>query len=461
MARTGTVAAAIALALAWSAPAQAQQFDEAECRSSTGLRASCVGIGKLGERISAECRRAGVVGDEECWSRIGRRVIRAEVDRYQQSWTHQTLSFQQSLSDGLPFRDASWVGTHNSYNSTSEEPTLSHTDSNQQLTLEDQLRLDVRSLELDVHWLPSARAGGAEAPVLCHGQGNAGCTTERLLSERLVEVNEWLLEHPDEVLLLYLEDGIDNAAGYGPAAQVVSDTFGGRLYRPRGTGCTELPLDLTRDAVRAAGAQVVVVSDCGQGAWQGIAHSWPGSVRSEHRPKGFQPYPACGPPAAADWRAKLVRYYEDSTFVSAFAEPSGFSSTDDGLTPATTRELTRCGVELTGFDQLLPRDGRLDALVWSWADGEPAHDGAWCAAQNRDGRWEARSCSQKLRPACRGAYGEWTVLAKAVRRKQASGACADAGLALGTPRTGWENQRLRDAAPEGTSVWLSHRSARR
>ena len=426
--------------LAFPATAAAQSLDEMDCRDQTGLRASCVGLAKLGERVSAECRRTGLLTDADCWSRVGRQVIREEVDAYEQSWTHRTLAFQQRLGDTVAFRDAPWVGTHNSYNTTDEPPTLSGTDSNQQLSLTDQLRLDVRSLEIDAHYVNGQ-------VVACHGQGDLGCTNERPLAERLAEVATWLDGNPGEVLLLYLEDGIDEEAGYAPAAKVVTDAFGDRIYRPRGTGCTQLPLELTREAVRAAGAQVVIVSDCGQGAWTGIVHSWPPAVRYEDRPNDYGGFPRCGGVSRDTYATKLVRFYEDSTFVSAAAEPTGQSSTDDGLTPETVRAMMRCGVDLTGFDQLLPRDGRLDAHVWSWADGQPSGAGT-CTIQNADGRWEARSCAERHAAACKNADGTWTITPKAERHATAAKRCP-----LGTPRTGYDNGELRALAGDRT-VWL-------
>lgn len=436
----------VALAVvAMPASAGAQSLDEGECRSSVGSRSFCVGMAKVGERASAECRRAGIPEDG-CWSRVGRRVLRREVDDYQQSWTHRTLLFQSELAGDVPFRNAPWLATHNSFNSTSEDPTLSHTDSNQQLSLTDQLRLDLRSLELDVHWTPSHRAGGASAPVVCHGQGNIGCTTERLLGERLPELTAWLAANPREVLLLYIEDGIGDA-GYAATAKVVTDALGERLYRPRGGGCRNLPLDLTRNAVLAAGAQVVVVGDCGSGAWQSVSHAWPDAVRFEERNHGFQPYPDCGPPDAAESDAKLVRYYEDSTWLTATA-----GGPDDGIGPDTVRAMLDCGVDLIGFDQILPRDGRLDAAVWSWADGQPSADEGCTVQGGEDGRWRSESCRRKHRAACRSAAGDWTVPARRVKRSSAAALCSDAGLQLGTPRTAHENRLLEDRGA-GT-VWL-------
>jgi hypothetical protein len=456
-ARRLAAAALCLLAALAAAPAAAgaQSLSEDGCRDATGARAACVGLAKLGERVSAECRRAGLLGDEACWSRVGRRVVAAEIDAYEGSWTSRVLRFQSALGDEVPFARAPWVGTHNANNDTAEAPTLSHTDSNQQVGLRDQLRMDVRSLELDVHWIPSARAGGAFAPVLCHGQGGAGCTTERLLGERLAEVAAWLDEHPGEVLLLYLEDQIDDPGGYAASAAVVREVLGDRLYAPRGGGCRNLPLDLTRRAVRDAGAQVVVVGDCGEGAWQAVSHAWPSSVRFESRPRAFD----CATSVPADAPSRIVRFFEDSTFLSAAAAPTGAASVDDGLTPATVRAMIACGVDLLGFDQLLPRDGRLDALVWSWADGE-AWDAAapgTCTVQGTDGRWRLAACDARHHPACVAPDGAFTVEAMRVPRTAAASVCADRGLALATPRTATENAALRAAAGE-RAVWLAHRA---
>jgi len=105
-------------------------------------------------------------------------------------------------------------------NSVNDTATLSHTDSNQQLSLSQQLDLDMRSLELDLHWIPSAGAGGSNAVVVCHGRGpdeaNLGCTNERPAhrgAARAGPVAE-RSEHRAQVVLLYLEDELGDPAGY-------------------------------------------------------------------------------------------------------------------------------------------------------------------------------------------------------------------------------------------------------
>ena len=427
--RRGTIAAAFALLLALPAPAGAQSSSPA------------VGRDKLAERVSAECRRAGVVDDATCWTGIGRRVIRSEVAAYEKTWVHRANELQYSLGDSVPFKDAPWIGTHNSNNTTSEPATASQTDSNQQLTLTEQLRLDMRSLEIDIHWV-NGRA------VACHGRGedelHAGCTTERPARDHLAEVDAWLDANPDQVLLLYLEDHV-GSAGYETAGREVAEIFAGRLYTGE-PGCQKLPLTLTREAVRAAGKQVVIVSDCGSGAWAQNVFSWKGDVSDES-----------GSPVAADacpdmdYAHRLVRKYEDSTWLSAtVAGGSG-----GWITGRHVETMMRCGVDLIGFDQILPFDGRLEGAVWTWADEDAVPAARECVVQNADGDWQGESCQRRHLPACVTAAREWLVLADATKAKGAAGACRDAGLELGTPRTSEENAALRAAA--GTDlVWLGH-----
>lgn len=453
---TALLALVSLLVAAGDAAAQAP-ISEAPCTAAGGPAAACVGLGKLGDRIAAECERLGV-GGTACTDTVGRRIVREEIDTFTRSPLAHTLAFQSQLGDSLPLHEATFAGTHNSFNSVTEDPTISHTDSNQQLTLTDQLRLGMRSLELDVHWLPSPRAGGAYAPVVCHATGAVGCTTERLLSERLPEIASWLDAHPREVLLLYLEDQIENPAGYEASAKVVHDALGDKLYTPSGPGCTNLPLDLTRDAVRKAGRQVIVVGGCGTGAWQGVSHAWPGSVRFEAGPEGYQDYPACGGPKANAARSKILRYFEDSTFVSTV---TGLGTPrDPGLTPARVREMDRCGVNLFGFDQLVPGDARLPALAWSWVDGPPVAGAASCTVRREDGRWESRSCRTRNRPSCLRADGSWFVLPTAIQRNPSGRACRRAGGLFRSPRTAFQNQLLSDAAGAG-ETWIAYRPAPR
>ena len=361
-------------------------------------------------------------------------------------WARASLADQYELGAYLPLRNAPWVGTHNSFNSRAEMgPTLSTQDSNQKIDLVAQLDEGVRSLELDVHWFPSLRGG--IAPVVCHAaELHVGCSAEKPLARVLREIADWLTDHPDQVLLLYLEDHLDNQAGYDAAAADVENVLGTRLYRPAPTdgACVPLPLDATRASARESGAQVIVVSSCGMGAmWPTVAFDW-SARHEEERPRGYRDFPDCGPDfTRADYDDKLIRYFEDSTQLTATASGTGASSVDDGISPATAAAMTRCGVDLFGLDQVEVDDPRFASLVWSWAPGEPRRRPG-CAAQYA-GRWYSLRCSRRLRVACRLPDGRWRVPSRKGTHVKAASVCRRARGTWDVPRTGYEAQQLRVA----------------
>ena len=126
------------------------------------------------------------------------------------------------------------------------------------------------------------------------------------------------------------------------------------------------------------------------------------------------------------------------------------------LTLADTRAMVRCGVNMTGFDQLTPEDPRLAAMVWSWAEGEPV-DGVTtvCARRDADGRFRAADCAASLPFACRDASGAWTVTQTSGPWTDGAAACAAAGSSFAVPATGYENARLGDVQTVA-DVWLNY-----
>ena len=388
------------------------------------------------------------------------------VAAQESSWLGQALELQHRLGDALPLRDAMWVGTHNSFNTISNSPASpSNNDSNQHVSLVDQLRLGIRGIEVDVHWNPSVWAGGAYAPVVCHArptsEENAGCTYERLLNDELTPVRAWLDQHPSDVILLYLEDHLDDPAGFDTATQMIDDTLGDRIFKPSvGQSCPLLPMSLKRTDVLDAGKQVVIMSGCGSGAWNSTVFD--DSVRSEEGNPEFAGYPACTSPSvkAADYGTKLVRFYEDSTLVSAAVAEGdpGHRMTVDGI-----RDMVRCGVNLFGLDQVDPADPRLEAMVWSWAANEPVTtDPGMCAFDGSDGRFHSGNCNEaRLRFACVDrATGTWFITKRSGRQRDGVRACQRErpGSTFAVPGSGNHAQRLIDAkaAAGVTDVWLAY-----
>src|SRR3954464_1946752 len=242
---------ACVLAAFTAAPAHAQAVDGG-CASASPWQAPCTGADKLAESAAAECRRIGVP-EESCVLPLGHEVSNKIVDAYPGTWLHRAAAFQYGLGGPVPLLHAQWLGTHNSFNSVNSEPTLSHSDSNQQLSLTQQLQIDVRALELDLHWVPSPAAGGANAVVVCHGRGpdeaNFGCTNEPRFADVLPQIARWLRAHPSEVILLYLEDELGAAPGYAETIHVLDSVLrrpdgSSMISRPSpspGRNCTDLP----------------------------------------------------------------------------------------------------------------------------------------------------------------------------------------------------------------------------
>ncbi|MDX6726763.1 MAG: hypothetical protein QOK49_1568 [Baekduia sp.] len=446
----GRIAAAVvAAALGSGASAHAQAPASGPCEAVSPSQAPCTLQEKALEAPQLDAStRARAVAD------------------YQLSWVHRTVAFQSRLGDPLPLTQGAWIGTHNSFNALANGFTLSHGDSNQQLTLSEQLDVDVRSIELDLHVLQ--RPEGPTV-VVCHGRGpdelNLGCTTEPPLSEVLPLVRDWLRAHPHEVLLLYLEDELGTADGYAAAVGQLDAGLrrvdgSSMLLRPAdaaaANACTSLPPALTRDAVRAQGAQVVLVGNCRAG-WSSAVFGWDDTHVESGDTAGYRPAPDCDATYGRDvYASKLVRYFEDSTVVAQAVSPttSPAQATAERLTPDKVAAMTACGVDLFGFDQLLPEDGRLAATVWSWAPGEPDLARGDCTVQLAGGRWESAACTGPERhpAACRAADGTWWTTA-AIPRPAAKTACGAAGGTFDVPRSGEQNTALRTAAGDATT-WI-------
>ena len=381
----------------------------------------------------------------------------------ERDWARKALGLQYELASDVELRNAPWVYTHNSYNSNAEMgATLSSRDPNQSIAIVDQLEEGVRSLEIDTHLFASPQDPrvGARGPVVCHArgedQGHAGCTTEKPLVVVLREVRDWLNRNPGQVLLLYLESHLESPEGYAAGTDSIEETLGSRVHRPAGRGsrCEKLPLGLTRDEVRAARKQVVIMGPCGVGnRWQGYVFE-EGERKTGSDNSAFRAFPNCGPDfTRAQYDRQVIRYYEDGTQLSR-AVNGGMDPIDARL---TTR-MIRCGVDLIGLDFLVRGDPRLSAMVWSWAPGQPAGGGG-CSIQRDDGRWEARFCAERRRVACRDADGDWFVPRTRVTAPAAPHACASVKVTNGVPRTGFDGQQLRAAMVRAgaRTTWLGQR----
>jgi hypothetical protein len=461
--------------IAGVAPARADEpVEEAACEAviggvpEVGSRA-CKTLGVTAAGAARTCRIVPGTTPELC-AVDGRVVGEAAMAAYEGSWVHRALTLQRALDDAAPFTEATLVHTHNTFNSSAYDPTLTNLDPNQVLTIGDQLRLDVRAIELDLHWAPSVHAqpgNGGKAVVLCHGRTehvgsipvHVGCSIDRPFVDGLREVRAWIDANPGEIVLLYLENQLDGeSAAHDEAAATIASVLGDLVARPPAAEpCAPMPVDTSRAALRASGARVLIVGNCGPGAWGTWVHERGPRWHESSSPTGDD-YPhaaGCEAERAAEgYGTNVIRRYEDSTWVSAMAGLGG------ELTAVDAARMARCGVNLIGFDQLTPADERLAAVVWSWAPDEPvASSEPACAYQGGDGRFRSAACGE-LRPfACTDGAGTWTVTSTTGPWGDGDLACATEwpGTTFAVPANGYRNGQLRVAAGD-REPWLDYRT---
>jgi hypothetical protein len=467
------------------APACYAATAAASARDGRAGLACRFGQGVLAQ-AGADCRIVDDT-DSRCAPVDGRDISSAAIATYQTSWVHQALSLQRGLDAAAPLIEEQIPHTHNTFNASaysvprdgslpSYYPTLTNQDPNQVYSITDQLDMDVRAVELDLHWVPSPFGTPATHGfwvTMCHGDGqqvpntgayvHIGCTDDRPAQDGFAEVRRWLDGHKDQFVLIYLENQLYDAGpvaggtlAHDTAASLLSKAFGNLVYRPSDTSpghCATIPYGTSRAQMMATGARVLLLGNCGPGAWSSLVFQ-----RGAAWDESGDPTTYSASDCARDRRLRASdssfrREFEDSTFVGA-ATGSG---PKPSMSPQNVADMVRCGVNIIGMDQLRPDDGRLAALVWSWAVNEPRPTGG-CAVQGTDGRFAAADCGQQHRAACRSGSGAWSVTSIAVAWGDAAGECAtEFGSSFAVPVNGYRNDVLRQARPGGVpAVWLNY-----
>ncbi len=396
------------------------------------------------------------VDPEVCGRLDGRPVSEQRVQEFEGSWTHRALIRQEALGHDAPLWENQLPHTHNSFNSSAyappdRNPTLTNQDANQPYSLTDQLRMGVRAIELDVHWVPSPYGNpgtGGYWVTLCHGDGAVGCSWDRPFESGLAEVRAWLDANPNEFLLLYLENQLGgNEQAHAIAAGLIEHYLGALVSRPA-TSCGPAPYDESPAQLEQHGARVLIVGNCGPGAWGSWVHErYPGWDESGNP----SPY-ACSADVSKHDAHVFRRYYEESVWLAAMTDTSAF------IDAPTTAQMVRCGVNIIGLDQLTPEDPRLPALVWSWAPQEPRAGAGACAYQRADSRFAAAGCTEHRAFACATGTTGWHVTAATGPWWAGFDACGTEfpGSTYSVPPNGLRNAELATAAG-GREVWLDYR----
>ena len=452
-----------------------------------------MGLGqRLGQSVvdqaGADCRIVDNA-DSGCSTIDNRDIDQAQISAYESSWVHRALSLQRDLSATAPLIEDQLPHTHNTFNSSaysiptdgsapSYYPTLTNQDPNQVYSISDQMNMDIRAIELDLHWVPSPY-GTPDTHgywvTMCHGDGqqapgagvyvHVGCSDDRPAQDGFAEVRRWLDAHPGQFLLIYLENQLYDASpvadatlAHNTAASLLQNAFGNLIYRPTGTapgGCATLPYDKSRAQMMATGARVLLVGNCGPGAWSSLVFQRGNTWDESGSPSSYSfGDSTCNQDMTyRQSDSKFRREFEDSTFVTAATNTAPTTP----MSPDNVSAMVRCGVNVIGMDQLRPQDGRLAALVWSWATDQPAASGS-CAQQGSDGRFTAVSCGLARPAACQSPNGDWQVTSVAVAWNDAAAECATEfpGSRFAVPMDGYRNLMLQRAHPGVAAVWLDY-----
>lgn len=400
------------------------------------------------------------------------RTTAATVADHRCTWWYEALRQQNRLDDDQPLQRSFWLASHNAYNSSAYPGVSSSGDPNHTLSLPDQLRLGFSSLELDLHWFFHAPSAGM-APVLCHALGastnHLGCgSSDRHFREGLLEIAAFLRapENADAVLMIDIEDQLqqfvppngsaDSPAGHAAAVAAIEQTLGDLVYKPvAGGGCQPMPLSLTKQAMRAAGAKLILTSGCNaNGGWNDWIFDI-GSIRHQKANDGYAAAPECGAPffMPSDYSSRWTRVWHDSTQLGA--------QTNANLQPIdapTLESMVACGLHMPSLDLIVANDARAEASIWSWSLAQPAPSSAPVCAQLRpDGHFHGLACGQMLPVACRVGQG-WRSSSAAGLPQDGPSLCAATapGAVFGVPANAADAASLRAALGTNPAVWLNY-----
>ncbi len=480
----------LALALlAGAAPAGSQSGTDLvdACLANGGSASLCRGLYQS-LRIPGGLCRDVAANTPECAVFDGITIDEQLVAAQEASWLNEALSLQRGLDDPYPLQDELWTHTHNSYNADAYPPQLlSGLDRNHIYSIRDQLRMGARAIEIDIHYLPPLVGEVDNSVRACHGQVietgvkpiHLGCELgSPLLIDLLREVRAWMDANPDEVLMIYLENKLDgDVDAHNQTSAAIDQTMGDVLVKPS-ADCEPLPMDTSRREIRDSGKRVIITGNASPG-WCDWVHERGPRWKEGGLGYGndFPAYPCTERRASQDYANNWIRHWGDETGLSAGAGSGG------DVTPTDALNMTRCGVNMIGFDNLVPFDERMGNLVWSWRTDEPSsYDDGVCASHGIDGRFHASDCSvtqeivkikRRGRPAKKKAVDvftaqpfacfdgtDWAVTSTADRFSNGQSVCQAEGLgSFSVPWNGYENERLKAVRGDAGEVWLNYKAA--
>lgn len=298
-------------------------------------------------------------------------------------WVTQASSLQDDIEHSTPLNRMTLIATHNSYNSTAYQiPFIRSVDPNQTLSIPAQLDAGARSIELDIHWTRNYLF--KQSILLCHGKpDHTGCSVfDRPAKQGLKEIRYWLARHPDQMLILYLEQHLDGHEEI--MARQLKHYLGNYIYQPRGSysSCKALNGNLSRDTIIKSGKPLIILSEgCNQKAitWNSLVFAGvKGGVANSLIESHADLFHASTSIFPSDpLHRGIWRIYEDRTHYSNWRHPTR------KIDPSSIREMISNRINWIAMDMLQNNDARLASRIWSWAPGFPHNPANQCAAYSK------------------------------------------------------------------------------
>lgn len=440
-----------------------------------------------------------------------------------QGWAAWALS-QQRAAIGRN-EQLNWIttmGTHNSYSNSHQGYTLSM-GQNQIYSITDQLNAGARILELDPHAYYTDVNGGHLT--VCHGSDlstglggidinlpnsdTGGCALTspayaRYLEAVLGEIANWMDTNPQEVLVIFIDDGGDSdhiGGHYQDLQNDILGLLGSRVWTVSNTVSISQGHVPSIAQMQSAGKSIILLSDHyinidqvhtfdTKGAL--VAQNTPGAFRSNSTDNAsstllaarsaFNPLNC----ADGDGRSALARPRDAWFRLGEGRSLSDWWQTGSAqplIDSAAVVQATGCVASYIELDFLYALDQvptseysgaspdtRFESGVWSWAKNDYGLNGP---ASLQNGRWvsspefNSSNTAVKRNAACYtvdatadwGARKKWSVTKTAVAWSLAQGECnAEYGAAFGAPANAYENYVLT-STPGADNIWLNHKAS--
>lgn len=336
---------------------------------------------------------------------------------------------ESELAQQVPLRQQQWLGSHNAYNDTGIFK-------NQFWNITQQLDAGARILELDLH----TRLFSNQVRV-CHGAGSRDCLLNPFgvkdYSRLLQEIRDWSDQHPDQLLIIELENHVKNQKA---VLEPLQKTFGSLIY-----AASERPanwLEQTPAEILARGKRIIV-ADFGPLRFDGQLIWDQNALSTNLLSKAFSPNcQVNGQPMGE----KAWGFYDDKTF-----------SKPKPLTAQSIPPFLACNTRYLKVDRLSPALIQARHFVW-----ESLPEGKRCASRSASSsRWQAESCERVLPVACR-VDDAWKISQQAGDWAQGAEMCLrEFGVRarFEPPRTYFQNHQLGQGLNATTSpVWLGYRA---